>query len=135
MTRIFFISLFYLACLATPALAKGGSGVYYIKGTAFTGGKVVLKNADLTVQIGGITKTIKTNDKGQFEIEVPWESACPSGRTVRQNKRDNQKLNPQFINLKYLDKEIKIENEWRKYGNLFPASNDEVTWKRDLHFA
>ena len=124
------LTILFFTFLTTGIFAKGGTGIYYIKGTAYGADKIVLKNAELIVD-GSI---VKTNDTGQFEIEVHWESACPSGITTKQWQRENARLNRKYIYIKYKDKEIKIKNEWEKYGDLFPESKDKVTMKKDLYF-
>lgn len=127
-TRI--LTILFFTFLTTATFARGGSGIYYINGTAYGADKMALKNADLIVD-GSV---IKTNDNGQFEIEIHWESACPSGVTKKHWQRANARLNREFIYIKYKDKEIKIKNEWEKYGELFPESKDKVTMKKDLYF-
>lgn len=129
------LTILFFIVLTTGTFAKGGSGTYYIKGTAYGTGKTILKNADLNVKIGSVTKTVRTDDNGLYEIEVPWESACRSIRTFGQHRRDNKKLNPEFIYISYADKEIKLENKWKKYADLFPASKEKITRKKDLNFA
>lgn len=126
--------LFFLA-LTTGTFAKGGSGIYYIKGTAYGAGKTILKNTELTVKIGSTTRKIRTDGNGVYEIEVPWENADPSLRTNGQHRHDNKKLNPKFICISYMDKEIKIDNNWKKYAVLLPESKEKITRKKDLYFA
>lgn len=129
------LTILLFTFLTTATFAKGGAGTYYIKGTAYGTDKVVLKNVELTVKIGNETKSIKTDNNGQFKIEVHWESACPSDATIEQQEQANKKNNPEFIYINYADKKIKLYNKWKKYAQLFPKSKDEVTWKKDLHFS
>ena len=129
------LTLLFFIFLTTSTFAKGGSGTYFIKGTAYGTNKIILKNVNLNVKIGSITKTVRTDDNGQYEIEIPWESACPSGRTLGQRKRDNKKLNTEFIYISYVDYKIKLDNNWEKYAGLFPESKEKITRKQDLNFA
>jgi hypothetical protein len=128
------LAILFLTFLTTASFAKGSSGICYIRGIAYGTDKTILKNADLTIKIGNATKTVKTNSNGEFEIDVYWESACPSGRTLWQHRRDDKKINPEFIFISYADKEIKLNNKWKKYAESFPDSIDQVTWKKDLFF-
>ncbi|HYV93678.1 MAG TPA: hypothetical protein VE978_18025 [Chitinophagales bacterium] len=130
----YILTILFFSLLTAITFAKGGSGIYYIKGTAYGADKAILKNAELTVKVGGRIKTIRTDDHGQFEIEVQWESACPSGRTILQHRCDNKKINPEFIYIRYDDKEVKVNNKWKKYGQLFPESEDKIIRKKDLYF-
>ena len=129
------LKILFFITLTTGTFAKGGSGTYYIKGTAYGTDKTILKNADLTVKIGSVTKTVRTDDNGLYEIEIPWESACRSRRTLAQHKRDNKKLNAEFIYVSYVNKKVKLDNNWEKYAELFPESKEKVTRKLDLYFA
>ena len=132
MLRILIVSLFVV--LTTGAYLKGGSGKYFIKGIAYSQDKLTLKNIELNVKIGKETKTIITDDKGQFEIEIPWATACPSGISKQSWRKKTDRLNPDTIYVIYNNKEIKIKNEWEKYANLFPEDKDKVTMKRNLVF-
>ncbi len=129
------LTILFFIVLTTGTYAKGGSGTYYIKGTAYGKDKTILKNTDLAVKIGSVTKMVRTDDNGLYEIEVHWESACPSLRTFGQHRRDNKKLNPEFIYFSYEDNEIKLDNKWEKYADLFPESKEKITRKKDLYFA
>ena len=126
--------ILFLISLTTGAFAKGFTGSYYIKGTAFNKNKTILKNVNFTVKIGSTIKTVTTDDNGLFEIEIHWENACPSLRTFEQHKCDNKKLNPEFIYISYEDKEIKLNNKWKKYLISFPKSKEKSIRKKDLNF-
>ncbi|HWY35397.1 MAG TPA: hypothetical protein VNX68_12185 [Nitrosopumilaceae archaeon] len=128
------LTIFFLHVFFHAVSAKGGSGAYYIKGIAFGTDKSKLINVEFTVRVAGKTKMVRTDDSGQFEIEVPWETACPSGITKKQYKRKTDRMNPTYIYLKYKDIEIKIKNEWEKYAQLFPESKEGVTQKKDAYF-
>ncbi len=94
-----------------------------------------LKNTELTVTIDKETKTIKTDNKGQFEIELNWATACPSGIKRKRWKRETERINPNYIYIKSKNKEIKIKNKWHKYAELFREAKDKVTMKQDLNFS
>ena len=129
-----YIQTILFVALTSIIFARGGSGTYYIKGIAYGTDNKILKNIDLTVLIGDSVKVFKTNDNGQFEISVYWEAACSSGSGNEQVKKANEGLNPKFIFVKYMDKELKIDNEWEKYAKTFPATKDETTCKKDIRF-
>lgn len=128
------LTVMFFLILTTSAFAKGGSGTYYIKGTAHGKGKAILKNVELRVKIGGTTKTIKTDANGMYIFEVRWTSACASSRTFGKFRRDNKKLNAEFIYMSFVDKEIKLRNEWKKYGDLL-GSGESATRMKNLFFA
>ena len=125
----YILTILFFVCLSTATFSKGGSGTYYIKGTAYGADKIVLNNVDLLVD----GTVVKTNDNGQFEIAVQWESACPSQK-IKKYRHNNKILNPKYIVIRYGDKELKLKNRWKKYGDLFSKSKDKVTRKKDLHF-
>ena len=131
---IFILTVFLCTSWTTPTFRKGCSGTYYISGTAYRADKTIIKSAGLTVKFGKDTKIVRTDSNGQYEISVHWDSACPSGLTGEELKKENERINPQFIYITYADNEIKLENKWEKYADCSPASKDEVTWKKDLHF-
>ena len=130
----YLLTIFILTFLTTEAFSRGGSGIYYVKGIAYGTSNGVLKNTELIIKIGKEIKTIKTDENGQYEIEVRWASACPSGISHTRWERECQRLNPKHIYVEYKDKKIKLDNDWKKYAQLFPETKEEVTRKEDLHF-
>lgn len=132
---LFSLTLIFFICLTTVAIGKGCSGTYFISGTAYSTNNTILKIATLTVKFGKETKTVLTDSNGHFEIELAWTNACQSGRTKKQHKQDNKKINPQYVYIGYATNEIKLENKWENYRDCFPDSKDSVTWKKDLYFS
>ncbi len=130
----YYLSIFFFSFLSVISFARGGSGTYYIKGTAYGTDRTILKTTELKVKIGNETKTIKTDENGVYEIEVHWESACPSGISHRRWEKECEKLNPKYVYVTLDRKEVKIETDWKKYADLFPESKEKVTMKKDLHF-
>jgi hypothetical protein len=129
------LTILFFGFITMSALSKGGSGIYYIKGKAYGGiNKVVLRNVDLMVKINGKETFIKTDDNGCYEIEVNWRSACPSGISKSEWEIKTNELNPKSIFVKFKDIEIEIENNWKKYAEIFPKSKEKVTRKKDLYF-
>jgi hypothetical protein len=129
-----FFALFIFVFISTFAFAKGCSGNYYIAGKAYGEGKTVLKNIEFTVTIGATVKTIKTDDKGNYEIEVPWVNACPSMRSPAEHNADNERLNSKSIIIEYNNKKIEVDNNWHKYARCAFDSKKQVTRKYSLHF-
>jgi hypothetical protein len=129
-----YIIFIFLVCLSIIGFAKGGSGIYYITGIAYGNNKTILSNASFTVKIGEEIKQYKTDSKGQFEIEVHWTSACRSNINTQEWEKENRRLNPEFIFIKYNDIEIRLNNEWKKYAKIFPENKNEVTKHSDLLF-
>ncbi len=125
--------LFFVLCV-TALFAKGGAGSYFVKGTAYGTNKTILKNCELTVTAGGKSQVVKTDSLGQYEIEVSWETACPSGISAAKRRRETKRHNPKYIYIKYNDKELKLNNDWEKYAQLFPETKDAVTKKQNLFF-
>lgn len=132
---IILLTLLFSLSFTTHLSGKGCSGTYFIRGTAYSADKTVLKNTSLRIEFGKETKTVLTDSNGHYEIEISWINACPSGRTKKQHRQDNKKINPPFIYIHFADKEIKLENKWDKYADCFPDSKDAVTWEQDLHFS
>lgn len=132
MKRHIIYTLLFL--VPTLVFAKGGSGVYYIKGIAYTKNKTPLKNETFSVKLGNKITEYKTDNKGQFEIEIRWVSACPSGLNDKEYENENKRLNPEFIFIQFNDSEIKIKNEWKKYAKLFPKNKKEITKHENLQF-
>ncbi len=128
------LTILLFVSLTTEAFAKGCAGTYFIKGIAYSFDKTVLKNATFTVKFGTKIKTISTDSNGHYEIELSWESPCPSGRSKEQQKKDSEKSNPAFIYINFANKEIKLENNWKKYAECHPHSKDAITCKKDLYF-
>lgn len=135
MKTIIALTILFFNFASTTSCAKGCSGTYFIRGTAYSTDKTLLKSVTLTIVFGKETKTVLTDSIGHFEIELAWTSACPSGRTKEQHKQDNQKINPRFIYINYSDRVIKVENKWEKYAACFPDSKEAITWKKDLYFS
>jgi len=125
-----FLLLIFLG-FTLAALAKGASGSYFITGTAFGKNNSVLTNAELVVQ----GKKFKTNDKGQFEIEIHWETACPSNASRKEIRQATRKLNPKFIYISYRTKEIKVRNKWKRFCYKVWEGKNKISIKQDLHFA
>ena len=125
-----------LAIFVTSAYLKGGCGTYHIEGVAYGPNNTILKNMVLEVKVGKKVDTVRTNENGEFIINVGWRSPCPSTtkRTYRQNSK---RMNPQYIYIKYLEEEITLQNKWKKHAVVFPSSESDVkkmTWNKDLHF-
>ena len=129
------ILLFLFGSASVPGPIKGCAGKYYIIGTAFMN-KTTLLNKQLEVELGkdGKKWTVSTDEKGQFEISIPWMSACPSGLSASELAKENARLNPTLIVISYKSNSIFLTNNWKKYGKCFSESRDEITWKKDLHF-
>lgn len=116
------------------SFGKGCSGTYYIKGIAFTNNKTILKNVELLVYFGDEVKTVTTDEKGHFDIEIKWSNACPSMLSKAQHDAQNAKRNPKTIFIKYNNTQVELENDWKKYARCFPKNKKQVTRKLDLNF-
>lgn len=130
----FFLLLTFYCLLSLGCFSKGGSGIYYIKGIAYKSDSTIIKNQEIKVKIGKHTKVFKTDSIGAFELEIPWETVCPSRITAKERNKGNSKLNPHLISIVCSGLEILIENEWKKYAKLFPETKEEVTLIKDLYF-
>ena len=128
------LAILFFIFSVTGLYAKGGAGSYFIKGTAFGINNTLLKNCELTVTAGGNTQVVKTDSLGQFEIAISWETACPSGISAAKRRRETKRHNPKYIYIKYNDKELKLNNDWEKYAQLFPETKETVTKKQNLFF-
>lgn len=127
--------IFTLCCILTiGTFAKGGSGVYYIKGIAYKSDSTTIKNQEIKVKVGKHIKVFKTDSIGAFELEIPWETVCPSGISAKERVKGNSRLNPHLISITFSKIEILIENEWKKYAKLFPETKEEVTLIKNLYF-
>lgn len=122
--------LFCFTFLAANAQGKGCTGTYFISGTAYGIDNSVLKNERLTVKMGQKTFTVMVDSNGHFEMEIPWENPCRSASGPNEAER----LNPPVILISFQDKEIKLNNRWKKYNNCSYKPREEVTWKQDLRF-
>lgn len=122
-----------LISLSLIGYAKGSSGKYYIKGIAYGENKTVLTNIQITVKIGDKVQQVTTDDKGQFEFEVPWIMPCRSGVSNDQWQQAKKRLNPEFIYVTWGTAEIKLKNEWEKYAGLSKCK-EEITKEEDLIF-
>lgn len=132
--RILLTTLLFIS-MANLGFADGAIGVYYIRGTAFGAGKSdTLKNVELAVKIKNETRNIKTDDKGEFVIEIPWSGACPTGSTPEDMARQERMYNPRYIYVKYSGKEVKIINEWKKYARESFKTKEEVTKNQNIFF-
>ncbi|MBK6834363.1 MAG: hypothetical protein IPG89_08860 [Bacteroidetes bacterium] len=130
----YFLIYAFCSLLTLAVHAKGGSGIYYIKGIAYKSDSTTIKNQEIKVKIGKHTKVFKTDSIGAFELEIPWETVCPSGISAKERTKGNSRLNPHLISITCSKLEIIIENEWKKYAKLFPETKEEVTLIKDLYF-
>ena len=130
MRMIFFL---LLVSFQLSAIADGASGTYHMKGIAYAPDKTVLKNTELSVKIGEKTTTIMTDENGNYDIPVFWATACPTGLSAAQRKRETDRINPDHIFVKFGKKEIKIKNDWEKY-TYFASTEKEPVKKMDLEF-
>ncbi|MCW3082780.1 MAG: hypothetical protein JWP12_146 [Bacteroidetes bacterium] len=128
------LALLFFIFSVTGLFAKGRAGSYFVKGTAYGINKTLLKNCELSVTTGGKTQIVTTDSAGQFEIEVAWATACPSGISAAKQRRETKRHNPKYIYIKYKDKELKLNNDWKKYAQRFPETKEAVTKKQDLSF-
>lgn len=133
-TLLIVFQLIFILCSLSLLFGKGCSGTYFINGTAYSVNNIILKNTQLTVKFGNLTKHIITDSSGHFEIELAWTNACPSKLTEENHKQLNKKINPQEISISYADIEIILENNWEKYADCNPKSKDKTTWNKDLIF-
>jgi hypothetical protein len=132
MIRTLMLVLFVISPLLSSA--KGGSGIYYISGKAYGPGRSLLANETITVDFQGKTWTVNTDNEGNYELEIRWYSACPSGATKAGMERQERQLNPKWIVVKYGSYEMKIQNQWKKYAKSGNKDKNEVTRKLDLQF-
>lgn len=123
-----------LISLSLIGYAKGSSGKYYIKGIVYGAHKTVLANTFITVQVGDNVQQIKTDDEGQFEIEVRWIMPCRSGISNDQWQQSKKRLNPEFIYFTWGTTEIKLKNEWEKYAGVVSENKKDVTRYEDVIF-
>lgn len=133
--RTVFVLAILLLTFNTTTYGMGLWGTYFISGTAYSANNTVLKNKTLTVKLGREMKTVVTDTNGHFEIEIDWETACPSGLTPAQRARATRRMNPEFIIIHYVNKTIKLENKWKKYVGVSSEPKEKITWNKDLYFS
>lgn len=131
--RIFLVTIL-LAWTTTIAFGKGCRGSYFISGFVYGSNNHFLKEINLTATVGKNVQNIKVDDKGYFEIEILWETTCPSNRGFFQRLKDIKGVNPKFIYIRFGEETIRIRNKWRKYSDCFPKAKEKRTWKRNLIF-
>jgi hypothetical protein len=129
--RITLVLLFI--AVSQLAFSKGAAGNYHMKGVAFAPDQSILKNTELTVQIGEKITTVMTDENGNYDISVHWATACPSGLTKAERKRQTKKLNPEYVFIRLGAKEIRVENDWEKY-TFFATEEREPVKKMNLEF-
>jgi hypothetical protein len=116
------------------SFGKGCSGNYYICGKAYLNNNMTLVNVKLTVIFGKDTIQVITDSKGKFELELKWKNACPSLLSEEEHNEQNSKINPKFIYIKYFDKQIELENNWKNFAHCVPKSKKQITRRYDLKF-
>ena len=119
------IKLFILLNLfCVFAFSKGIDGVYTISGIMIS--KETKKAiSDSTFIINGLK--IKTNKLGEFTTNMNWSTICGFRSNFISRNKAYRKLNPQFINIIYNNKEKKIRNKWKTYGlNQFYKKEHKV---------
>lgn len=129
MKRALLLLIFSL--LSTLAFSKGAQGSYTIVGTAYGPDSISLKNVELTVKFGDKTFVVKTNNYGHYRMEIKWSTTCETKLTEEEIKKENKKMNPEFIYVSYKDKEVKIKNDWERYSKMPEV---RMAKSRDLHY-
>lgn len=115
-------------------IKKGCGGTYYIKGIAYDSEKKPIKSGSLVMIFDDKKNSFKTNNVGEFEVEIKWMNACKSGSSYLEHEKTNKRLNPEKIFFTYNNVTISISNEWKKYGKCGNNNKEEITYKKDLHF-
>ncbi|HSI91524.1 MAG TPA: hypothetical protein VK927_10440 [Adhaeribacter sp.] len=128
-----YLTLIFLF-IFSAGFSDGGFGKYFIKGKAFGSNDKVLANALILMDFQDQIKEIKTDEAGNFKLEINWATACRTGETIADIEKMNASFNPTFIHLSYNGKKIKIENQWRKYALISPRTESNLTQNLDLHF-
>lgn len=113
---------------------KGCGGTYYIKGIAYDSEKKPIKSGSLVMIFDDKKSSFKTNNTGEYEVEIKWMNACKSGVTAEEHAATNKRINPEKIFFNYNNVTISISNEWKKYGKCGSKNKEEITCKKDLHF-
>jgi hypothetical protein len=132
MKNIFF--LFALVFLSLPAFSKGTYGKYFITGKAYNSKNELLRNKTIIVDFKGEKNEVRTDGSGNYKITIVWMTACPSGLSAEEAVKETERLNPRWIWLTCDGTQIKIENEWKKYGGMGAKKEEEITRNLDLKF-
>ncbi len=127
------IFLMLLVSFHLSAIADGASGTYHMKGVAYAADKTILKNTELTVKIGETITKVITDENGNYDISVFWATACPTGLSSAQRKRETDRINPDHIFVRYGTQKIKVNNDWEKY-TYFSSNEKDPVKKMDLRF-
>ena len=125
--------LILLLTMNLKAFPRGSSGVYHMKGIAYSADKNILKNSELTVKIGEKVHKVMTDENGNYDIGVRWMTACRSGSTKLHAKRETDRLNPDYIFISFDGKQIKVKNDWKNY-TYWKTEEKEPVKKMDLNF-
>ena len=124
---LLFIFFFILCC---NSFSKGRSGHYLICGTMYENkakGKII-PNAIFLIN----GDKILTNERGEFEYQVQWETVCPFKLNFIQEYFYIKKQNPKWIIFQYQDKTFKISNKWRKYGLKNESRKEKLIYRKNI---
>lgn len=126
--------ILFLLFSSLLSFGRGSNGNYFIIGKAYNSQGQLLKNQTIKVTFNNQIQEITTDNNGNYELKIYWESTCPSAKTKKEKAEANEKLNPKWIKVSYNGKEIKIKNKWEKYAELFPDDKKSITRKLNLKF-
>lgn len=88
------------------------------------------------MNFNGQNSRVTTDSNGNYKLTIKWITPCRSVlKSRREYKQEVKKLNPKWIYLTCEGQVIRIKNQYKKYGNLFPDNEDQITRNIDLKFA
>ena len=123
----YIILILIILIFNNPSFSKGGHGEYLFIGNAYDKNKQAIRNGTLYVEFKGKIDTIETNDRGKYNLSIPWKTVCPSDFFIF-TEIENKKLNPESIYITFKGDKIEIENKWKEY------TDKSTPIKMDLKF-
>lgn len=120
--------------ISISVFAKGGSGYYYIEGTAYSAAENVLTDALITVQHNGESTDYMTDSKGHFKIKIKWTVPCKSGLPTNQWENAEKKYNEETIHIYFKCQGTELDNQWKVYSGIYENSIRGGVRRVDLHF-
>jgi len=109
----YIILILIILIFNNPSFSKGGHGEYLLIGNAYDKNNKAIRNGALYVEFKGKIDTIQTNDCGEYNVSIPWQTVCPSDFFIF-SEIENRKLNPKSIYVTFRDDKIEIENKWKE---------------------
>ncbi|MFI5149884.1 MAG: hypothetical protein ACHQRM_09145 [Bacteroidia bacterium] len=129
MKRFILLLIVIYSVFPSDALAKGRKGTYVIKGAMYEkSGTKIIPNTIFIIE----GQNVMTNEKGEYSVNITWETPCSFRLNFIKKRKATRKLNPKYVYLKFGDKQQRCLNQWKKYGLHADWTQNKNVYSRDF---